>query len=246
MRQGNWIPVDKRFIHLLPKDREFTYLEAMISYSVNRDNGRSGTINGYAERWKWSRDKVRRFIRTIENGTDYLTDGHKTGKRQVIRYVFNKLEDAENTPRHPHTDTHTDTIKDPDPESLNPKSHKEKGAQPGLVLYPLSFLNYLKSIKDFDREKAAAVDYYLRTYKRYLNDEHPHLKPDQWDHVMSTIFLAYDPDNDREAFVEDYEAITQVIEKHFQTTYEMGCDYNILHFVSGKIIYLRACECGYY
>lgn len=88
-----------------------------MSYTVNRDNGVRGSINGYAKRWKWSRSKVRRFIRTIETGDDYLTDSHRTGKRQAIRFINNNLKEAQNRDQ----DTRRDTIKEPNP---NPKDKR--------------------------------------------------------------------------------------------------------------------------
>ena len=78
MKRGNWVAIDKRFLNLLPKDnRPYTLLEAMLSYSVDRDNKHKGTINGYASMWSWSRDKVRRFISAIETGDDYQTDKNR-------------------------------------------------------------------------------------------------------------------------------------------------------------------------
>ena len=206
--RGGWVPIDKRFKNLLPNEREYTYLEAMFSYSVDRDNKKIGSINGYAALWKWSRDKVRRFVRTIGIGTDYQTDGHKTGKRQSIRYVFNKLDDAENRSSHPPRHPQTDTTIDPDPKSLNPKKSLKnyKGAQNKFALYPVSFLNYLKEKgKDVDKEKVRTVAYYLDTYKEKRGDAHPYLKPHQWDEAMSGILSAYDPDAGRGTGL-DYEA----------------------------------------
>ena len=102
--RGGWVGIDKRFAELLPKDREYSYLDAMFSYTVDRDNKKHGSVNGYAALWKWSRDKVRRFIRTIETGADYQTNSHKTGRRQAVRYIFGKLEQPKNRPSHPQTD----------------------------------------------------------------------------------------------------------------------------------------------
>lgn len=144
------------------------------------------------------------------------------------------------------TTNHKQECKELKNEKNDLKKNNDKGVSSGKKLYPLSFFNYLKMKgKDLDKEEEAkTVQFYLDAYKASRGDEHPHLKAHQWEEAMSTIFNPYDADGDREKFV-DFEAMTEIIAKHFQTEYEKGCDYNILHFVSGKIIYLRACECGY-
>jgi len=96
MKRGNWVGMDKRLAFLLPKDREYTYIEAMLCYSIDKDNATEGSMSGYAALWGWNRDKVRRFIKTIESGEDYLaSQNHPTGthtiRRQAIRYIFNNV-----------------------------------------------------------------------------------------------------------------------------------------------------------
>ena len=121
MKEGNWVGMDKRLVSTLPNDRPLTDLEAMFSYTVNRDNGVMGSISGYAARWKWSRSKVRRFIRTIETGGDYLTDSHRTGKRQAIRFINNNLKGAQNRDQ----DTRRDTIKEPNPDPKDKRHFRD-------------------------------------------------------------------------------------------------------------------------
>lgn len=94
MKNGGWIPIDKRFINLMPKDRKYTYLEAMFSYSVDQDNGKNGSVNGYAKLWEWSRNKVRKFINELRTGKGQVVDRKGTGKGQVVRFIFNNLDDV--------------------------------------------------------------------------------------------------------------------------------------------------------
>ncbi len=88
MKKGNWMPIDKRLINLLPADRPYTVIEAMISYSVDQDNKKSGSINGYAVLWQWSRDRVRRFINAIRDGGDYITGDKPTGNKTPIKTLL--------------------------------------------------------------------------------------------------------------------------------------------------------------
>lgn len=62
MRQGNWIPVDKNIVRLLPKNRPYSEPEAMISITYDYDEGNQVSESGYAKLWQWSRTKVRNFL----------------------------------------------------------------------------------------------------------------------------------------------------------------------------------------
>ncbi|MDD5007231.1 MAG: hypothetical protein PHU49_03625 [Syntrophorhabdaceae bacterium] len=232
MRQGNWVPIDKRLVNLLPKDRAYTVLEAMISYSIDHDNGHQGSINGYATLWGWSRVKTRRFLRTIEQGLDYHVDGHetghKTGKRQAVRFILNKLQDAQDRDVDTHLDTHVDTTIDPEPSILNPKvnvkgifhDEHEKSS------IPLSFDAYCKKFNIEDSEAKDAINYFLDRYKKQRREIHRPLRPETWEHVLNTILFS---DDDQRTMDFDYDDLKVMIDKYFQTSFE-DCDYSICHF----------------
>ncbi len=227
MKKGNWIPMDKRLVNLLPKDRKYTYLEAMLSYSVDRNSNKLGSVNGYSVLWKWSRDKVRRFVRTIENGADYQTDSHKTGKRQAIRYVFDTLESAENRDVDTHTDTHTDTTNDLNLISPILKEHI-RVAEQVQPTHPLSFEDFIgKNQKFLNRDKAEAIQYFLAKYARTMKDQHPKLKPKQWEKAVENIFTIEDDDN-----VIDLDGCMALIDKYFSDTerYQKNCNHSLIHF----------------
>jgi len=98
MKDGNWIGLHKNVRHWLPKNRRYTELEALVSVTLDRDEGKPGTINGYASLWGWSRCKARRFLTGIEKtGEGYLLDRHKTVKGQE---VFLKLNNLVKSKRH--------------------------------------------------------------------------------------------------------------------------------------------------
>jgi hypothetical protein len=239
MIKGNWIPYDKRVVYFLPKDRPFTVIEAMLSYSIDRDNKHRGSINGYASLWNWSRDKVRRFIKTIEKGEDYYPTGKKTSnhtsQKQAIRYVINKLESIKNSNADREPDKQNDgTIYPYNPISLNPKKEKDKGVFPKTEkLSPsLSFENFIKekiqkNEEDVDREKIETIAYFLNMFQATQRDQHPHLKPDQWQYAIDTIF---DVEDDPTAI--DEESCRAIIDKYFSKKYQDGCDYHLAHFLS--------------
>jgi hypothetical protein len=93
MKDGNWIPVDKRIVNLLPKGGEYTFLEAYISLRIDLDNGADISINGYARLWSWSRNKVRHFVEGLRTGKGHSVDTQRTGKGQELRLIFNTLEE---------------------------------------------------------------------------------------------------------------------------------------------------------
>jgi len=164
MKRGDWIPVDKRLINLLPKDRKYSYIEAMISFSTDIDNKKRWTVKGYAELWKWSRNKVRRFTRTLLNGEDYLIGTRRdtirtpirTLSRHPIRLIFNNLQNDKD----PHKDTHKDTpvtpTKDPDPLDPDPTSKKHIGDSQKTDISP--------DVKIF-------IDYAFETFKNKTGEK---------------------------------------------------------------------------
>jgi len=65
MKSGGWIPISKGCVKYLPKDRAYTELEAMCCIQMDYDTGKTATVTGYADLWRWSKGKVYRFIKRI-------------------------------------------------------------------------------------------------------------------------------------------------------------------------------------
>ncbi len=93
MNGGNWIPLDKRLAHFLPKKRAYTILEAMFSFSKDMDDGNEKSIIEYSRIWSWSRCKVRRFVSDLKTGARHTPDRDETGVRHEIRIINNNLEE---------------------------------------------------------------------------------------------------------------------------------------------------------
>ena len=85
------------------------------------------------------------------------------------------------------------------------------------------------------------IEYYLDMYKHYRKEKHPKMKLHQWQEVFNNITHAYDDRNntDIELLGEVFENIVQ---QHFETKYKAGCDYRLLHFISGSNIANRYYE----
>ncbi len=64
INEGNWIPMDKRGVRKLPRDRAYSEVEAMYSLSCDLDNGFEKSVREYARMWQWSRKKVANFCKS--------------------------------------------------------------------------------------------------------------------------------------------------------------------------------------
>lgn len=229
MKKGNWIAIDKRLVKLLPTNRAYTYFEALLSLTIDIDNGARHTVKGYVALWRWSRNKVRRFIRTLEAGQDYLIDTRRdttktpirTLSRHPIRLIFNNLHIDKDPCQDPHL---TPTIYPTDP---NPKVN-DKGLLPEQKSksYSLPFTAYREKYEIPNKEAAEVVEYFVSTYQKRFRKKHPYLKPETWEHHINTILFADDgmPDPDF-----DYESLVLMINRYFKTKFD-NCDYSINHF----------------
>ena len=121
MKDGNWIPLDKGMAYALPKDRPYTDLEAMYSYTLDMDKGNEKSLHDYSRIWSWSRCKVRKFLEDIKTSRRPLKDHLKTSSRPGIRYIINNLQDTKDqlkTSRRPLKDQQATITINPNP---NPK-----------------------------------------------------------------------------------------------------------------------------
>lgn len=227
MKKGNWIAIDKRVVSLLPTNREYTVIEALISLSVDRDNKKEGSIRGYASLWGWSRCRVRRFVQELTQGLDHQTNHRKTGKRQSIRLIFPKLENERDNRVDHHIDHQQDPTKNLYPKSLILKKDNRVAEQVQPTL-PLCFEDFVgKNQNSLNRDKVEAIQYFLTIYARTMGDQHPRLKPEQWERVIEKIFTVEDDDN-----VIDLNGCKDLINKYFSNTarYAKNCNYSLIHF----------------
>lgn len=99
MDDGHWIVIDKRVINLFPRDRAFTFIEALISLTVDINNKRKNSINGYSKIWCWSRNKTRKFVNGLRTGNGHIVDRKGTSKGHEIRLIDKNLQVVEDTSR---------------------------------------------------------------------------------------------------------------------------------------------------
>lgn len=69
-----WIPLDKNFKKLLPKNRPYTKLEAAFCLQSDANDNNSVSIAGYAKLWDWGIKKVRLFLEKMGVTIIYPSD----------------------------------------------------------------------------------------------------------------------------------------------------------------------------
>lgn len=93
----------------------------------------------------------------------------------------------------------------------------------------------------YDDALAVFKEYFL-TYEYYMGTAHPQLKRERIVELIQRMDMGETPEECRYNGIDfvpaDYPAM---IATHFRTRYR-NCDYNICHFFSGSIRYLRFCE----
>ena len=96
-----WIPIDKNFRYFMPLDKPYTRLEAMVSYTIDKDEGKKISIKGYSRIWQWSRNKVRKFLEEINTSKGHFGDTYRTPLGHPVTFINNNLRKRKDTRRTP-------------------------------------------------------------------------------------------------------------------------------------------------
>lgn len=83
----SWIALDKGLCHYVPDDRPLSIIEAMFCYSLDIDNGKEGTIQGYAKQWGWSRKKVRKFVSELGTQRGHIGNTKGTQRGHPVFFI---------------------------------------------------------------------------------------------------------------------------------------------------------------
>ena len=136
-RGDNWIAMDKNLKQAFSYIRRpFSLIEAMYSYSLDRDNGVEGTISGYSTLWSWSRNKVRRFVKNINEKGGHTRDSKRTFKGHPIHFIDSTLWIKKDSQR-----TGKGQVKD---STINPISYKpNKEITQEIIDFTVSFVDFM-------------------------------------------------------------------------------------------------------
>lgn len=231
---------------------------AEINKKVNRNlkDGHYWTFNTYAEWQKqfpfFSARTIQRTMLDLEKA-GYLISGkyNKLGidRTKWYRVDYKKLDKPNELPSCQNGTMDDAKLARPLPETNVPetntrKKEKERRELRTPLALPYTFSNYLKNFEQDNMEAIEAVRQYLYAFRQYRGKEHPRLKPGQWDTVCSTMMYAYDPDTDK-SFDVSLDDLEKMVEQHFKTKYQAGCNYSILHFCEDGVKIRRMYEVAY-
>jgi len=108
-----WVALDKRLIGTMSTiNRPYSVVEAMFSFSVDKNRGKELTERGYATLWGWSRNKVRSFIKNIQTTKGHMVDRKGTSSGPLVSFIDLRLqgeEDHNGTNDRPLVDHKRDT-----------------------------------------------------------------------------------------------------------------------------------------
>ena len=118
-KKNGWVGIDKMVAQVLTHiNRPFSLVEAMVSFSIDIDNNKSWTINGYAKQWGWSRNKVRIFTKECRTPTGHQRDTNGTHLGHPVCWINKALwraQDTNGTPTGHQRDTNGDATNNPNP-----------------------------------------------------------------------------------------------------------------------------------
>jgi|GEM_PF-1897204 len=125
------------------------------------------------------------------------------------------------------------------------KPTKNKGVNSDeLHSIPLSFKEY-KNNFPLEADTIEVIEYFLGQYKQCRGEEHPNLKPQQWERVVATLFYCYDDSISGQSSDFDVETLQLMIDRYFDTPFQEGCNYSIIHFNNSGIKLRRMYETAY-
>lgn len=86
MFDGNWMRISGKALTLLPKDRPYGELEALVSLQCDYDDESEVTVAGYAALWGWSRGKVTRYLERLNVVIGYPkgTEGMRNKRGHIM------------------------------------------------------------------------------------------------------------------------------------------------------------------
>jgi len=166
MKSGGWVPISKYLIGSLPRDREYTELEAAYSLSFDYDNRAEVSVLGYSQLWGWSRTRVIRFLGEMGVELERIDPG---SRKSLSRLKINQQQDNEKASK-----KHKRMIDSRCLASEKNNNNATKGQQEGTPDKPLSS-DPLKTPpgqmvggeKNEGKDQSADQGDYLRLLERY-------------------------------------------------------------------------------
>ncbi len=92
----------------------------------------------------------------------------------------------------------------------------------------------------FDPNSIEATKYYINSYRRLFNIDHPRYTKEKWSDIIDSILLIPKVDRDSgEIYISedpyDYFEIIERIDTYFRQRFRESCNYAILHFLEPEV-----------
>jgi hypothetical protein len=116
----------------------------------------------------------------------------------------------------------SDSITETTTETTHKKSKKGASTQQASQKhYPLSFFTYIERYSSSNTDVINGIAYFLDSYMSHFGKEHPRLRPGQWRRCIEALQLS-----------DLWSSIKEATEIYFNTEYQDGCDYRLMHFLT--------------
>jgi hypothetical protein len=164
---------------------------------------------------------------------------------ELIKYLRNDSEKIKN--RNPKiSECKTDITPEHTAKHTTEITEKEYGVNSNeLHTVPIPFKKFKKTT-NLGLDTIDIIEDFLEQYQRCRGEEHPNLKTQQWERVVATLFFCYDDKLDGKRYELDVEDLVLMIDRYFETEFQPGCNYSIIHFNDNEIKLRRMYEVGRY
>ncbi|APH07200.1 hypothetical protein [Bacillus weihaiensis] len=226
----------------------------------NFRDGYHWTFNSIEEGWQeqfpfWSSKTIQRTMNNLEKMKLVVTGNYnklKIDRTKWYRIDYIVLKTLEESPfgqidQKNMTDwlNHLDKLRLPLPENNTENSTKIKNKNRGQnsVADRIDFSAYVMILDDDDftqlnRDQLEALADFVSLYEEYRGERHPKLTFEQWEKSREEMLYVVDNSMGKD-FDLDLEDEVDLMRSYFETDYKEGCNYSILHYISGDLRAIR-------
>jgi hypothetical protein len=91
----------------------------------------------------------------------------------------------------------------------------------------------------FDPNSIEATKYYINSYRRVFNIDHPRYTKEKWSNIIDSVLLIPKVTDSGETYISedpyDYFEIIERIDTYFQQRFRKNCNFAILHFLEPEV-----------
>ncbi|MGG4156885.1 MULTISPECIES: hypothetical protein [Bacteria] len=196
-----------------------------------------------------------RYFKVVDND-QLIADILSSGKQK--RLELEKELDLKNQKKKEAYNSHINSyaqmeeLVQPDGRINNTKENNTKNnlkdREQNSVIARYSFSDYKNSLNiqelmPYQKEQLEALIVFVNGHEEHMEKEHPKLTMAQWNKALDAmLYVANAIGNDNDLTVSDEE---EMINSYFQTEFKQGCNYSVLHYISGDLRSVRFYDAVY-